>query len=434
MTRRITILVAVISTALLVSFLVPLALLVRTLAEDRGMARADQAARNVAILVTGINEPAQLALLVDAAAESSGVAVGVIPRAGDPLGNVGPIDPAELARARGGEAFSVVDATGGRVYVPIAHERGTSVVVATIPAAELYTGVAEAWWMIGGTGAVLFLASLLIAARASRQISEPLLEVAATAHRLRDGDLTARAVEEGPVETRELASALNGLAERIRGLLVEARAGVGELAHRLRTPVTALRLDLDAVDDPELADRLQERVAALQGAIDVIVKEARREVRENLSPGCDLVPVVRERVEYWRALADDQGRSVRLDLPSAPAWAGLARPEADDVVDILIENVFAHTPERADFDVSLWLAGGEVHLKVHDQGPGFAASSANRTGSTGLGLEIARRTVAALNGRLVTSPVGQPGASVELVLPQQDGTPVPERPGSSPDR
>ena len=434
MTRRITILVAVISTALLVSFLVPLALLVRTLAEDRGMARADQAARNVAILVTGINEPSQLALLVDAAAESSGVAVGVIPRVGDTLGNVGPIDPAELARARGGEAFSVVDATGGRVYVPIAHERGTSVVVATIPAAELYAGVAEAWWMIGGTGTVLFLASLLIAARASRQISEPLLEVAATAHRLRDGDLTARAAEEGPVETRELASALNGLAERIRGLLVEARAGVGELAHRLRTPVTALRLDLDAVDDPELADRLQERVAALQGAIDVIVKEARREVREDLSSGCDLVPVVRERVEYWRALADDQGRSVRLDLPSAPAWAGLARPEADDVVDILIENVFAHTPEHADFDVSLWLAGGEVHLKVHDQGPGFAASSANRTGSTGLGLEIARRTVAALDGRLVTSPVGRAGASVELVLPQRDGTPIPERSGSSPDR
>lgn len=427
MTRRITVLVAVISTALLVSFLVPLALLVRTLAEDRGMARADQAARNVAILVTGINEPDQLSLLVDAAAESSGVAVGVIRGAGDQLGNVGPLDPAELARARAGEAFSVVDANGGRVYVPIAHEVGSSIVVATLPASELYAGVAEAWWMIGGTGAVLFLASLLIAARASRQISEPLLDVAATAHRLRDGDLTARAAPVGPAETRELASALNGLAERIRGLLVEARAGVGELAHRLRTPVTALRLDLDAVDDPELADRLQERVAALQGAIDVIVKEARREVREDLDPGCDLTSVVRERVEYWRALAEDQGRSVRLDLPGVPLRVGLGRLDADDLVDILVENVFAHTPETADFEVSLWSAGTEVHLLVHDQGPGFAAHSATRTGSTGLGLEIARRTVGACGGRLVTSPVGRSGAGVEIVLALENGTPARER-------
>ena len=427
MRRRITVLVAVISTTLLISFLVPLALLVRTLAEDRGMARADQAARNVAILVSGINEPGQLALLVDAAAESSGVAVGVIPSTGDPLGNVGPLDPAELARARAGEAFSVVDETGGRVYVPIALEFGSSIVIATIPAAELYSGVAEAWWIIGVTGVVLLVVSLLIAARAARQISEPLLEVAATAHRLRDGDLTARAEQVGPAETREVASALNGLAERIRGLLVEARAGVGELAHRLRTPVTALRLDLDAVDDPELADRLQERVAALQGAIDVIVKEARREVREDLNPGCDLGAVVRERVEYWGALAEDQGRTVQLELPSAPARVGLGRLDADDVVDILIENVFAHTPEGADFDVSLWLAGHEVHLRVHDRGPGFAARSADRTGSTGLGLEIARRAVVARGGQLVTSAVGEPGASVEIVLPQEEGAPARER-------
>ena len=419
MKRRITVLVALISTALLISFLVPLALLVRTLAEDRGIAMIDQTARNVGILVSGISDPSQLASLVDVAVATSGVAAGVISPSGERLGTIDNLNEAEVRRARGGEAFSVIDADGGRVYVPIALDAGTSVVVARIPVEDLYAGVAEAWWTIGATGTALLAVSLLIAAQASRRISEPLLEVAATAHRLRDGDLTARAEESGPSETKELAAALNGLAERISGLLVEARADVGELAHRLRTPVTALRLDLDAVEEPELAGRLQERVVALQLAIDVIVKEARREVREDLPEGCDLAEVVRERVEYWRALAEDQDRSVQVDLPSGGAPVELSRLDADDVVDILIDNVFAHTGEAVDFGVAVRLGEREVRLLVYDEGPGFAATTANRTGSTGLGLDIVRRTVATWSGRLVTSPVGRPGASVEVLVPRE---------------
>ena len=424
MRRRITVLVALISTALLVSFLVPLALLVRTLAESRGMAMADQTARNVAILVSGISDPSQLASLVDVAVATTGVAAGVISPAGERLGTIDRLHEAEVDRARAGEAFSIIDADGGRVYVPIALNAGTSVVVAHVPVEDLYAGVAEAWWTIGGTGIALLCVSLLIAAQASRRISEPLLEVASTAQRLRDGDLTARAEEIGTSETREVAAALNGLADRINGLLVEARADVGELAHRLRTPVTALRLDLDAVGDAELAGRLQDRVVALQLAIDVIVKEARREVREDLPEGCDLTEVVRGRVEYWRALAEDQGRSMEVDLPSGPVPVGLSRLDADDVVDILIDNVFAHTAEAVDFGVSVWLGEREVHLLVHDRGPGFAATTARRTGSTGLGLDIARRALAARNGQLVTSPIGQPGASVEVVLPQERHPPA----------
>jgi signal transduction histidine kinase len=417
--RRITVLVALISTALLVSFLVPLALLVRTLAEDRGMAMIDQTARNLGILVSGISEPSELASLVDVAVATSGVDAGVISPSGDRLGTIDQLNEAEVGRARGGEAFSVIDAEGGRVYVPIARDAGTSVVVARLPVEDLYAGVAEAWWTIGATGMALLAVSLLIAAQASRRISEPLLEVAATAHRLRDGDLAARAEESGPSETREVAAALNGLAERISGLLVEARADVGELAHRLRTPVTALRLDLDAVAEPELAGRLQDRVVALQRAIDVIVKEARREVREDLPEGCDLAEVVRERVEHWRALAEDQDRSIRVDLPSGAVPVELSRLDADDVVDILIDNVFAHTDDMVDFGVSVWLSEREVHLVVYDGGPGFAATAAKRTGSTGLGLDIARRTVATWGGRLVTSPVGHAGARVEVLLPRE---------------
>ena len=77
--------------------------------------------------------------------------------------------------------------------------------------------------------------------------------------------------------------ALNRLAERITELLAAERAAVGDLSHRLRTPVTALRLDVESVRDPQLAARLQEHVEHLQRTVDAIVKDARRPVRATMA-------------------------------------------------------------------------------------------------------------------------------------------------------
>ncbi len=110
---------------------------------------------------------------------------------------------------------------------------------------------------------------------------------------------------------------------------------------------------------------------------------------------------------------------MQVDLPSGAVPVELSRLDAEDVVDILIDNVFAHTGEAVDFGVSVRLSERDVHLLVYDSGPGFAATAARRTGSTGLGLDIARRTVATWSGQLLTSPVGQPGASVEVLLPRE---------------
>ena len=86
-----------------------------------------------------------------------------------------------------------------------------------------------------------------------------------------------------PTEAAELARALNGLADRTTELLRAERAAVGDLSHRLRTPVTALRLDAEAVAELEVAERLQQHIGVLQRSIDAIVREARRQVRSDLA-------------------------------------------------------------------------------------------------------------------------------------------------------
>jgi signal transduction histidine kinase len=425
MRRRISWLVVATTSTVVVSFVIPLCLLVRTLAEDRAMAAADQEARSVAIVVASLQDDPQLDELVAGIDQRSSPATQVLTADGRTLGAGPPMrgDP-EVRRARTGEAFTVVDGDGGRVLLPVVVESGTAVVRSTVTTAQLRQGVGEAWAGIIGLGVVLLVLALVLASRLGRRVSEPLREVAETAHRLREGDLAARAEVRGTEETQELARALNGLAERTGELLVSERAAVGDLSHRLRTPVTALRLDAEAVPDPALAQRLGEHIAVLQRSIDAIVKEARRPVRSDLTPGCDAVATVRERIDFWRPLADDQRRPLTVRLYEGELRVPLAAEDLADLVDVLVDNVFAHTPEGTALRLDLGtLADGSpadrsrAVLRVADAGPGLGRARRRRTGSTGLGLDIARRTATGCGGTLDLRSAPEGGTLVEVSLP-----------------
>jgi signal transduction histidine kinase len=95
----------------------------------------------------------------------------------------------------------------------------------------------------------------------------------------------------------------------------------------------------------------------------------------------------------------------------------LTEQDLATAVDILLQNVFVHTPEGTAFGISvLARPDGSVVVEVADEGPGFAGSVADGPGSTGLGLSIAARVAQASGGALQTSAAGIRGASAVLVL------------------
>lgn len=422
MRKRISWLVVATTSAVVVSFVIPLCLLVQTLAQDRAMAAADQEARNVAILVAAVRDDDQLAELLEGIDSRGAPTTGVLATDGRQLGGGTDLaaDP-EVRRALAGEAFTVVDDDGGRVLLPVIVESGTAVVRSAVAPADLRHGVAGAWAGIVGMGALLLVFAVAIAWQLGRRVSAPLRAVSQTAHRLREGDLGARADIVGPAETQELARALNGLAERTTELLATERAAVGDLSHRLRTPVTALRLDAEAVADPELGQRLQTHIGVLQRSIDAIVREARRPVRADTTAVSDARSVVSDRVEFWRPLAEDQRRTLHVDLPPSEVRVRLASQDLVDLLDILVDNVFAHTQEGVDLSVALATEPDAVVLTVSDAGPGIrrevVAAGAGRTGSTGLGLDIARRTAEGCGGSLTMGTGPDGGGLVDVRLP-----------------
>ncbi len=142
-------------------------------------------------------------------------------------------------------------------------------------------------------------------------------------------------------------------------------------------------------------------------------------MRTDLAPGCDATATVRDRLEFWRPLADDQQRPMEVALPDEPVPVPLDRADLTDVVDVLVDNVFAHTPEGTPLRVSLRHdpATRRAVLRVSDAGPGFPRVRVPRTGSTGLGLDIAERTAAGVGGSLRVGADRRGGAVVEVTVP-----------------
>lgn len=432
MRRRIGLLVAATTSAVVLAFVIPLCLLVRNMAEDRAMADADQEARNIAILVSSLqDDDPTMSAVVAAVDERSSATTTVVLANGTTLGS-GSIETtdADVERGRTGAAFTSDSAVGVRTVVPVVTADGTDVVITEVTDAQLHRGVANAWAAIIGLGVLLLAAASVVAVQLGRRISTPVTRVAEVADRLREGELGARAPLEGPPETQALAEALNRLAERITELLAAERAAVGDLSHRLRTPVTALRIDVEGVDDVALAERLRQHVGNLQRSIDAIVNEARRPVRHEMSSRCDGVAVVRERVAYWAPLAEDQGRHLAVELPGEPAWVPLDEVDLRDVVDVLVDNVFAHTVEGTAFTVTArveaagedGLTTGSLHLEVADRGTGpVATAPRSAPGHTGLGQEIVRRTVASCGGEVEIGAAPEGGTVVSVQLPLSPG-------------
>jgi len=256
----------------------------------------------------------------------------------------------------------------------------------------------------------------------ARTFLRPLIELGATAEELAAGDLTARVPPSDIREIDTAGNALNRLAGRVIELLGLEREEVADLAHRLRTPVAALRLDTDSLPGAESTDRLRADVDRLERMVDEVIREARRPLRDNIPASADLCAVARERTAFWAVLAEDQDRPMDLAIPPGPMHVAADGRDLGDALDALIGNVFSHTEDGVPFRVSVGAGGGSMAwLVVSDAGGGIPSSAVlerglSVSGSTGLGLDIARRLAERSGGSIEIAASTTGGALIRLNL------------------
>ncbi len=417
MRQRFVLVALAITSMVVLSFVIPLGILVRDVAEDRAMVAAERQAQSIAallLLVGPESDPSVVAQVARAQRIEPGD-VTVFLANGDTVGDNAPEDTiVRRARILAESLRAAVD--GGQVLaVPVASEAGTAVVRIFVPDEVLRANIGQAWVVLGSLGVGMVLLSVLAADRLARSAVTPIAELATAAQTWTEGDLHARVLPAGPPEVETMGRSFNRLADRFEELLTRERESVADLSHRLRTPLTALRLDLDSVADDEARERIAEDVDALERQVDNIIDSARRPIREGTGAVTDLAEAAARRVAFWTPLAEEQDRELSTDLPDAPVPVPGAGHDIEAAIDALITNVLSHTPAGTHLHVAVRSNGGTT-LVVSDDGPGFDPSLIERgvtgAGSTGLGLDIVRRTAEAHGGSVTVRSSLRGGAEI----------------------
>ncbi|MEU3045366.1 MULTISPECIES: HAMP domain-containing sensor histidine kinase [unclassified Streptomyces] len=407
-----------VTVMVVLAFALPLGIVVKEMARDRAFSNAERQAATIAPTLTVTTERRMLDRAVESTPAGADGRMAVhIPSTGE-LGSV-PLEIGirraavrDIATVRRIGRASITEVSGGfALLAPTAIGAGRIAVVEIfVPEGEVSNGVDTAWLVLAGVGTALVLGSVAVADRLGLRMVQPARRLAGAAKELGEGRLGARVPEEGPPELHSAAVAFNSMADQVVQLLANERELAADLSHRLRTPLTVLRLNAASLGDSAAAEQTREAVAQLEREVDTIIRTA-REAKPQTSAagpgaGCDAGEVVRERMEFWSALAEDEGRTVRVAGVEHPVRIPVARPELAAALDALLGNVFRHTPEGTAFSVDVHSTEEAVIVLVSDAGPGISdpaaalarGNSGAREGSTGLGLDIVRRVAEGTGG------------------------------------
>lgn len=370
-----------------------------------------------AVMASSANASATLPLLpaaeVDRLRTASGIAVG-----SSNQGSYGGGD--------GGSGDAV------RVAVTSASYHGEPVTVAaSVPLGEIQGLVAALRVSLFGVVPVLVGAFALVSWYLLGAALAPVEALrAAAADIARTGGAGALPVP--PRRTDELAAlarTLNEMLDRLEGAASRQRTFVADAAHELRTPLAALRTQVEVAaahpattSVPVLADDLHGEVLRLQRLVDDLLVLARVGARPATTGPVDLAALADDVVA--QVAADGDGHGVRVTATGAGTAVGLA----DDVTRVL-RNLVDNAVRHAASTVDLHVAPGRVD--VDDDGPGIAADDRDRVferfvrldgarqrdlGGSGLGLSIARELAREAGGDVVLSdsPTGGLRATVRL--------------------
>ena len=422
MRRRLIAVFVAVSTLVAVAFVLPLGFLVRRTAEDRAIdaARADAAAIVPALVSEGSR--AQIESAVGATGAGREGRITVLTSQGWTIGE--DIESSRVEQALTDGTSHIGDVDGGvEVVAAVATGVGELSAIRVFVADEtLYQGQYQAWAALAAVGIALIGISVLVADRLARTIVRPTQDLAEAARRLGDGDLSVTVDPDGPPELLALGDSFNQLGLRIGEMLERERELVAELSHRLRTPLTKLKLRIDQVEDPALGAELASDIDDLTMEVNRLIAEARGVFAE--SEICDAISVVTARAQYWSALAEDQKRP--WQLVSAGGFLPVELPEMElaAAVDVLLENVFSHTDEGVAVTVGVVDDGPEVRIWVENGGTEIAsipvAAGESTSGSSGIGLSIATRTAERAGGYLEIGGSRLGGTLVAVVLPVLD--------------
>ncbi len=284
--------------------------------------------------------------------------------------------------------------------------------------------MALVWRLIGQT-LILYGIVLVPVLWIGRRISRPLHDLTRSAERFGSTDSGDPVEVQGPHDVARLIAAYNALRLRVTAMLDEKDRMLGAIGHDLRTPLAALRVRIESVEDDTDRARMADTIAEMNRTLDDILSLARLGRPSEPPTEVDLAALVDAVVEDFRDLGDDVTfvETDRLPLRLRPSLMRRA-------VRNLIENAVKYGHAAT---VSVEARASEVAIIVADRGPGIPAdrladvfapftrleTSRNRdTGGIGLGLALARTIVREAGGDIALTNRAEGGLDATITLPR----------------
>jgi signal transduction histidine kinase len=312
-------------------------------------------------------------------------------------------------------------ASGGKVH---------GAVRITYPFSAVDARIHRYWLILALIGAVVLAGAAVVGLGLSRFVTRPLRRLEQAAAAVGEGQLDVRAPEqEGPPEVRSLAAVFNDTVAKLARLLRSQGEFVADASHELRTPLTALRLRLESLPPSRDRDAALREADRLRDLVAGLLALARADAGSEPPERVDATAVLRERVEAWLPLADEQEVALVAQL-DGPLAVRAAPGRLAQVLDNLLSNALEVSPAGGTVTLSALAAPPWVELHLADEGPGLTPEQRSRAfdrfwragsggGGSGLGLAIVGRLVAADEGEVELRDAA--GGGVDAVVRLRPG-------------
>ncbi len=271
------------------------------------------------------------------------------------------------------------------------------------------------------------------------RLTGPIRKLAVSADKFGRGEDIPELPAEGPEELRRLTEAFNEMQARLTRFIGERTRLLAALGHDLRSPLTAMRLRAEMVEDDETRERLAAIIAEMQEMVESTLSFARGMVTSEETRNVDLAGFLGDLCEDVSAVGG------AVSLVAAPGLDVRLKPVAmRRALRNVVENAIRYGQQAR---ILAERQGDHARIRVRDEGAGIPEADLERvfdpfvrieksrnleTGGTGLGLSIARTVIHAHGGEITLSNRPAGGLQVDITLPLS-GTAPHEQPNSSAD-
>ncbi len=291
------------------------------------------------------------------------------------------------------------------------------------------------------TVGVIAIIGIVAGIIASRGLTRPLSQLAQAAREFGPKSLSKRVAIKGSTEVKAVANAFIDMADALEKAELRRRNLTADVAHELRTPLSVLRANLQALTDgvypltQDEIERLLEQTELLSHLVNDLHELAQADSKQLYidQQALDLSDLLTRVTQKFQPVAELQSVRLVLQVPSDDVKLTADSRRIQQVLNNLLQNALVHTPAGGIITLSLARDGDCARLAITDTGSGIPAehlphiferfyradrSRSRATGGTGLGLAIAHAIVEAHSGTLVAHSEGAgKGATFIISLP-----------------